>query len=232
MLEQGNALRQELHNQAFAHYVEESQVSTLKNNLEHQQKRSHNEEQQFHDSFTNRRLPCRTCKEKYRGLPTLRLRCSSSLPCRCALLPKSETRNVSRWSLSFLQETNNTSNCTIPWQNTCSTTKKKSRSTRRIGKSFAQSGILGRKTRPLSQQQLPSSLPHFQLPLQQQSSSLPSSNLGLHLLCPCPCSGTNRERLEEGAISIPYWTNSFESYSSTTLFTNSAKGWHSPLLPS
>ena len=57
---------------------------------------------------------------------------------------------------------------------------------RRIGKSFAQSGILGRKTRPLSQQQLPSSLPHFQLPLQQQSSSLPSSNLGLHLLCPCP----------------------------------------------
>ena len=47
MLEQGNALRQELHNQAFTHYVEESQVSTLRNNLEHQQKRSHNEEQQF-----------------------------------------------------------------------------------------------------------------------------------------------------------------------------------------
>ena len=47
MLEQGNALRQELHNQAFSHYVEESQVSTLRNNLEHQQKRSHNEEQQF-----------------------------------------------------------------------------------------------------------------------------------------------------------------------------------------
>ena len=47
MLEQGNALRQELHNHQLTHYVEESQMSTMRNTLEHQHKRSHNEELQF-----------------------------------------------------------------------------------------------------------------------------------------------------------------------------------------
>ena len=47
MLDQGNALRQELHNHVLTQYVEESQTSTMRNTLEHQQKRSHNQEQQF-----------------------------------------------------------------------------------------------------------------------------------------------------------------------------------------
>ena len=47
MLDQSNALRQELHNHQLTQYVEECQMSTMRNTLEHQQKRSHNEELQF-----------------------------------------------------------------------------------------------------------------------------------------------------------------------------------------
>ena len=47
MLNQGNALRQELHNYVLTQCDEQSQMSNMRNTLEHQEKRSHNEEQQF-----------------------------------------------------------------------------------------------------------------------------------------------------------------------------------------
>ena len=39
MLDQGNALRQELHSYVLTHYVEESQMSTMRNTLEHQSRK-------------------------------------------------------------------------------------------------------------------------------------------------------------------------------------------------
>ena len=105
MLDQGNILRQELHNDVLTQYAGESQMSSMRNTLDYQKQRMHTEEQQlqatkrqFHEqNATVQSLP-REIQRLTRSEASLQQQHaigSSSMPCRCIHLPKKAIKNIS-----------------------------------------------------------------------------------------------------------------------------------------
>ena len=123
MLDQGNALRQELHNHQLTQYVEESQMSTMRNTLEHQQKRSHNKELQFQAAkrqFHEQKVTVQNLRrEVYRVTRSeTSLQQQHVMQVR-TLTQERDQQRLSLLSRSFLPETNSTRKYTIPWRRAC-----------------------------------------------------------------------------------------------------------------
>ena len=100
MLDQSNVLQQELRNYVFTQYVEESQMSAMRNILERQQKRSRNEKQQNrekNDSFTSKQITVQNFQKEVQRFT----RSEASLQQQHAMQTRALTQERDQERLSF-----------------------------------------------------------------------------------------------------------------------------------